>query len=101
MSDETFGDRLKALRKAKGLRREDVAERLGMSTSSVQHHENDVREPNIETLRAYAKLYKRSLDWLLTGRESPKGEIVDLFESVDEAQQKQILAIARTFQKKA
>lgn len=62
-----LADRLKDARVAANLDKRAVAARMGMSESAIRHHENGTREPDLETLWRYAKLYRVSTDWLLSG----------------------------------
>lgn len=98
MAKADVGARLREARKAKGLSREAVAERLGYkSVGAIQHHENGEREPNIDTLAAYSRIYGVTVDWIVTGRPSARDEIVDLLEAMDDRRREQLMAIVRTF----
>ncbi len=64
------GEKLKALRTAKGLSQEKVAEKLGISRQAVTKWENNQSVPSSENLIALAEIYGVSLDELvLTGRQ--------------------------------
>ncbi len=66
----TTGERLKALRTAKGLSQEKVAEMVGVSRQAVTKWENNQSVPSSENLIALAEIYGISLDELvLTGRQ--------------------------------
>lgn len=47
---------MKRIRKARGLRQKDVAEKLGIATHSYTRYECGVRRPNIETLLKIADI---------------------------------------------
>lgn len=64
----TFGDRLEGAREAAGLRREDLARRLGVKVKTIQAWEDDLSEPRANRLQMLAGLLNVSLMWLLTGR---------------------------------
>jgi transcriptional regulator with XRE-family HTH domain len=63
----TFGDRLAGAREALGLSQKEVAERIGVRTKTVQHWEDDVKEPRANRLQMLAGMLNVSLMWLLTG----------------------------------
>ena len=46
MNTTTLGSRLKALRQARGLLQRDVADAIGVATSSYALYENDRRHPD-------------------------------------------------------
>lgn len=60
---------LKYYRKNKGLSQEDVAKKLGISTTAYGHYETGRRNPPIENLAKLADLYEVSVD-VLMGRGS-------------------------------
>ncbi len=53
----SLGKRIRELRILKGLSQEDIAERCGVSTSSVSHWETDISSPN----KAHRKLLADAL----------------------------------------
>ena len=66
---ETIGKRICALRKAKGLKQEELAEKLGVSAQAVSKWENDQSCPDISLLPRLTKLLGVTSDYLLTGQE--------------------------------
>lgn len=60
-----FGSRLKLLRTQYGYSQSALAQRIGMSKSSVNMYERDEREPGLETLEAIADIFNVDLDYLL------------------------------------
>lgn len=54
---------LKTLRKGKKLTQEQVAEKLGISRSSIANYEIGRRSPNLNELKRFAKFYGVSLDY--------------------------------------
>lgn len=60
-----LGDKLKALRKAKGLTQVQVAERIGVSKAVISSYEVSGRSPSYDILIKLAYLYNVSTDYLL------------------------------------
>lgn len=60
----TFGEQLKACRRAHGLSQEKVAEHLGVSRQAVTKWENNQTMPSSQNLLALSALYGVSLDEL-------------------------------------
>lgn len=58
-------DRLKELRKTKGVTQRNVAEYLGIREQAYQRYELGLREPKIETLNKLAGYFKTSVDYLV------------------------------------
>lgn len=56
---------LRELRKAKGLKQSELADRLGLAPSTISMYEQGRREPDEETLKAIAKFFDVSTDYLL------------------------------------
>jgi len=63
-----IGERLRKLRKANHLTQEQVAAYLKVAKSTVSQYENNVNEPDIDTIVRLADWYGVTLDHLL-GRE--------------------------------
>ncbi|MCI9167975.1 MAG: helix-turn-helix transcriptional regulator [Dorea sp.] len=62
-----FADKLKKLRKMNSMTQEEVAQRLGLSRSTIAGYESGIkgRQPSREGLAAFAKLYGVTLDYLV------------------------------------
>ena len=60
-----FSERLKALRRDRDLTQQSLADRLGISKSSINMYERGEREPNFSTLEAIADLFNVDMDYLL------------------------------------
>ena len=63
-----FKDRLKELRKKRGLSQVALAERLGLSKSTIGAYETGDITPSVEALNAIADFFNVDLDYLL-GKE--------------------------------
>lgn len=59
---------IKELRKTKGFTQEEISKQLSIARSTYNGYEQNISEPNIETLCKLADIYGVSLDYLI-GRE--------------------------------
>lgn len=66
--ENTLGKRISDLRKQKGLKQDELAEKLGISPQAVSKWENDLTCPDISLLPELAKILGVSIDELLTGK---------------------------------
>lgn len=66
--ETTLGKRIGVLRRQKGLKQEDMADRLGVSPQAVSKWENDQTCPDISLLPRLAELLGVSVDELLSGK---------------------------------
>lgn len=66
-----FSERLKEVRKKKGLRQADVARHLGIEARSYQYYEGNRRRPDYEGLVALADLFEVTTDYLLGRTDTP------------------------------
>ena len=67
---ETIGKRISSLRKAMGMKQEELAERLDVSGQAVSKWENDQTCPDISALPKLARLFGITVDELLEGKEA-------------------------------
>ena len=67
-----FGQRLRSLRKARGLTMEALSSRICTSPSSIGMYERGEREPSIDTLICMADYFNVTLDYLVGRREKGK-----------------------------
>jgi len=82
---ETFGQRFSRLRKQRGLKQEELGEKLGISGQAVSKWENDASMPDVSVLAELSDILDVSLDELL-GKEAPAARVVPAGErkSIDE-----------------
>lgn len=59
-----IGNKLKELRKSRGLTQEELGNLLGVAKSSVSMYERDFRRPSYEVLFKYAENFSASLDFI-------------------------------------
>lgn len=91
--EDTFSERLKMLRKARGWSQEDLAVRLDVSAGSVGNWEIGPYEPHPKTLQKVAALFEVNVRFLLHGEEDavmreqpPRYNAVDLVEILREVE---------------
>lgn len=73
-----LGARIAALRREAGLNQAELAGLLQISPSAVGMYEQGRREPSADTLVAMARIFRVSLDYLLTGTpEEPEADALE------------------------
>lgn len=60
-----MGARLKQLRIENGLKLKEVAAALNVTVRSINRYEDGTREPSVDLIIKFCKLYKVSADYLL------------------------------------
>lgn len=85
------GLRLKALRKKCGLTQQDVANRLGITRSTVSAYERNNKSPSLDVLERMAIMYHSSIDYMM-GLENRTNFYID---DLTPNQQEIILAIVK------
>ncbi len=60
---------LKEIRKRENLSAKEVSNRIGVSYNTLMNYESGLREPSIDTLLNLSKIYKVSIDYLISGQE--------------------------------
>lgn len=80
-----IGERIKSLRKSRGLRQWQMAELLGATQPAVHKYENGIL-PEVKRLLELARIGHTSIEWILTGRhwENGSGEMERLKPEVYE-----------------
>ena len=79
---ETFGQRFSRFRKQRGLKQEELGEKLGVSGQAVSKWENDASMPDVSLLVEISEILGITLDELL-GKETPSTRIVPAGERKD------------------
>lgn len=85
-----FPERIKQLRRQKGLTQKRVADSLGIGQTTIANYENGTRFPDLDKLSEIADLYEVTVDYLLgrseeahavkEAREVPRGTTIDFKE---------------------
>ena len=60
---------LREIRKKKGYSQLKVALDLNITREALSYYENGKRNPDLEMLVTFSKYYKKSIDYLITGKE--------------------------------
>ena len=82
--NNTLGKRISEQRKIKGMKQEELAEKLNVSAQAVSKWENDQSCPDISILPELSKLLGISIDELLTGeKEAQKVRVLPESERKD------------------
>jgi transcriptional regulator with XRE-family HTH domain len=72
LDKSVIGERIKRLRKARGLRQWQMAEALGATQPAVHKYENGIL-PEVKRLLELARIGGTSVEWILTGRHWENG----------------------------
>lgn len=64
-----FSERLRELRKKKGLTQEEASKRLDIARTTYSGYERGTSEPDFNTLTKLANFYDVDLNWLLDGKK--------------------------------
>ena len=74
----TIGQKIKKLRTGKGLTQKDLADQVHVTFQTVSKWEKDENEPDLNTMKAIAKLFGVTVDYLINeDEEAPKKEVVE------------------------
>ena len=80
-----FGERLRELRKERGIKGYEMAARLGISRNTLSSWERGDREPHaIELLEEMAKILKVSLRMLIEGKREERIENNPVIKNLNE-----------------
>lgn len=83
---DTLGDRLKIARQKRGLKQTEVMKRVNINNKTLSGYENNVSDPDTNTLVILAELYDVSHQWLLTGEGKMKvSENITLSEKEEQS----------------
>ncbi len=67
-----FGERLRAAREEANLTQEQLAQKLGIHKQAVSRYEQNLREPEYDTLIQISIILDKSIDYLLGRTEEKK-----------------------------
>lgn len=66
-TSETIGDRIRTLRRGRGLSQGELAGQVGLTQTTVSNYERGKRTMDIDTARSLADHFGVSLEWLANG----------------------------------
>jgi repressor LexA len=66
----TFGERLRELRKAMGMKQKELAAAVQMGESTISMYEMEKREPDIETLEMFSDFFNVDINYILGRSET-------------------------------
>lgn len=73
----TYSERIKELRKSKGLSQAEMGSQIGFSKATVGMWEAGNRRPTIEALEKMSNLFDRSVDYILGSSDDPTPKFMD------------------------
>ncbi|GAA0121723.1 hypothetical protein UT300018_10390 [Clostridium faecium] len=80
MNTINIGDKIKQLRKEKGLTQEELAIKCGLSKNAIWNYENNHRQPDIQTLNKIATALGVSIGDLLESNKTLSQKLIDELE---------------------
>lgn len=97
----TIGNRIKYLRKSKGMNQTDFATIIGKAQNTLTTIENDKNLPTTEIIIKICTTFNVSADWLIFGKEY-KSDISDKrYEILDDRDKQQIEYILNQAQRRS
>ena len=87
-----FANKLKKLRIEHGLTQAQLAQKVGIGTSTIGMYESNIRKPSFEVLIKLAIFFNVSTDYLISDEKDDENlrNISHLFESLDKQQKQQV-----------
>jgi transcriptional regulator with XRE-family HTH domain len=70
-----FGERLKVLRKSKGMTQTELGNKINLKLRMVQYLESGEREPNLETIKLISEIFDCTTDYILGITDDPLKEV--------------------------
>jgi len=71
MGLEIFAERIRKLRESNGLSTRMMADKIGTSHVAISFYENCKREPTLSVIKAYAKYFGVTTDYLIGITDEP------------------------------
>lgn len=93
----TFSERLKELRKAKGVTQKNVADAIGVAERGIRRYEAGDVTPGFDVITALAEYFKVSTDYMLgvvTNPDSFEQELVNIFHGLDTNERNALIKFA-------
>src|SRR5690625_131470 len=77
-----FGEKLRALRKARGLTTQELADKVAISQSYISRFENNRAVPDIELLERILLALKSDLKTFFSTDDDVSADLLQLFETI-------------------
>ena len=90
-----FAEKLKKMRKEKGISQKDLAENLNMSPSTIANSETGARVPDLNRLKDIADFFNISVDYLVSNKENNESNISNNVKYIKEFEMIPILGCIR------
>lgn len=74
-----FSEKLKNLRKQRGITQEQLAKELGIGTSTVGMYESNIRKPSYKVLKKISNYFNVSVDYLVNEAELKNAFNLDFY----------------------
>ena len=74
--------KIKSRREEQGIKQEDLAKKIGVSTVTMSRYENDEREPRASDLRKIANFLNTSVAYLIGETDDPSQILIPTHEAV-------------------
>ena len=109
--DMNIGERIKEMRKQKGLTQKEFCERINCKQTKLSYIERGTNEPGISVISEICKAFNISADWLLFGDKDegtankppeknfskPQQEIISITDRLTEQQQSELLGVIKMY----
>jgi transcriptional regulator with XRE-family HTH domain len=101
LGDNIFGERLKVLRKEKGLSLEEIGNVIGAGKSLIHAYEQGKSEPGMRASYKLARFFNVSLDWLIGESEYRESLLTeDEYRLLDSGDKETIKNLIKAMRKK-
>lgn len=90
-----LAERLREAREYLGLSQDDVATKLGLTRPAISNIENGSRKVSATELDAFARLYGKTLDYLVSGTEGETPKIAFLAKAAKDLTQNDLRELAQ------
>lgn len=88
---QTIGERIKALRNAKGWSQGKLGQKLGLSGTAVTNWEKGKNELKYDNAIQLARVLGTTHEYIMTGTHTATGKLQDLFAQLSEMNEEQLL----------
>lgn len=81
---QTFGKRIRHLRRMQNLSQGELAEKINLSTAAIGAYEADKNFPTVSILIQLSQIFNVSLDWLVMGNETSSQQLPNISDTKEE-----------------